>query len=128
MKNVVKLNGFARIGLLRWQKDRLMGYRAHHREWIHLTPQVGTAGECKLTLNMVTEPGGQVRVGLLGKDDQKAIPGYGLDDSEIIEGDHRAVEVRWKGKSTLPAYDSNHPVMAKIEITRGTLWAFDFVT
>jgi hypothetical protein len=128
IKTVSQQKGFAKIGLLRWPKNRLMGYRANHREWINITPQVKTAGESRLTLNVVTEPGGLVRVGLLGKDDRKPIPGYGLEDCEIIEGDHRAVEVRWKGKSTLPARDPNYPLMARIEITRGTFWAFDFIT
>jgi hypothetical protein len=126
MKTVAEQNGFARIGLLCWQKDRLMGYRANHREWIQITPQVKNAGDGKLVLNVATESGGQVRVGLMGKEDRKPIPGYDLEDCEVIRGDHRTIDVRWKRKSSLPSWKPEYPVVAKIEMTRGTLWAFDF--
>jgi hypothetical protein len=127
VKTLAEREGFARIGLLCWPKNRLIGYRANHREWISISPRVDSTAEASLVLNAVTESGGAIRVALFGRDDQKPVSGYEFDDCEPIEGDLRSVAVRWKGQRGLPAHNPTSPIVAKIEITRGTLWAFDFV-
>jgi len=117
--------GWAKIGLAKWPKNRIMGYRADLASSIMISPGRETTREGKLVLNVVTEPGGQVRAQLLDAD-RKSIPGYSMNDCEPISGDHLEAKVRWRGKSSLPHTKNGESVVARIEMTKGTLYAFDF--
>ena len=54
------------------------------------------------------------------------LEGYGFEYCEPIAGDHQRVDVRWKGKPGLPIVPAETPLVAEVELTRATLWAFDF--
>lgn len=117
--------GFAKIGLAKWARDRIMGYETTLIDVITLVPGQERVAQGKLVVNVVTRPGGRVRAQLLDAD-RKAIPGYGFEESEVLSGDHLEGAVRWKGKAGLPRVAAGHPAIAQIEITRGTLFAFEF--
>ena len=111
-------SGYANIGLVSWPTNRLLGFEAPLIETIELVP-AGAASE--LVLNVRTARDGVVRVALVDGDD-KIIDGFGYDDCQAISGDHRRVVVRWSGGRGLP----HQLAKAQVEMTRGTLWAFEF--
>jgi hypothetical protein len=125
-QGMVGEGGFARIGLAKWPRNRVMGYASALTERMLLSPRVeaGTGG--RLVLNAVTRPGGRVRAGLLD-DRHQTIPGYGLEECEAIAGDHLEASARWKGEAGLPGVPDGQTITAQVEITRGTIYAFDFV-
>ena len=116
--------GFCKIGVAKWPRNRLMGYHAPLREAITLSPRDERTGDSRFVLNAATQPDGVIRVALLAKAGREPIEGYTLDDCEPISGNHAEVEVRWKGQSGLPGAEK---LAAEIEITKGTLYAFEFV-
>lgn len=120
--------GFARIGLLSWRRDRLLGYTALWDGIVILKPVLGGDHPAVLALNVDTGDRGHVRVRLLKQVNWERIPldGYGFEDCETISGDHQNVEVRWKGQASLPILPAETPLVAEVELTRATLWAFDF--
>ncbi len=122
-QKVWETGGFAKIGLAKWPTGRIIGYQSDLVERISFLPRKSDHG--RLALNAVTRDGGRIRAQIVSGYDQKPIPGYSFDDCDSITGDHLSVDVRWKGKDTLPA---NPVVIAQIEITKGTLYAFDFAT
>ena len=115
--------GFAQIGLLKWPKDRLLGYRARLRERIELLPQTRGVEAGKLLLN--AEVHGALRVSLIDAEG-KALPGYGAEDMDVLNGDLRAVPVRWRGSEQLPSPAAGQQVAARIEMEDATLFAFSF--
>lgn len=118
--------GFAQIGLLKWPKDRLLGYRARLRERIELLPQARTLGAGnagKLLLN--AEVHGALRVALIDADGEEW-PGYSAEEMDVLSGDLRAATVRWRGKEQLPAPSAGQQVVARIEMEDATLFAFSF--
>lgn len=129
MRESRSTGGFSRIGLLTWRRDRLLGYTAL---WdgiltLKLTPAKGRT--LTLALNIDTGEHGHARARLLKQVNWERVPleGYGFDDCELITGDHQRVEVRWKGKQGLPAMPVETPLVAEIELTRATIWAFEFM-
>jgi hypothetical protein len=103
--------GFAKIGLAKWTRDRIMGYQSELTDVITLLPAQEAAGQGKLILNVVTRPGGSVRAGLLDGG-RKAIAGYGFEESEIIAGDLLDAVVGWKGKAGMPQAAVGQPLRA----------------
>jgi hypothetical protein len=125
--SLVGSGGFARIGLAKWRRDRIMGYEASLRERVDLS--AGPAGEDErggLTLNAAIRPGGAIRVALLDGSFEP-IAGYGLEDCDVLTGDEIDFSVRWRGRPELPAVDTADTLTARVEIDRGTLFAFDFL-
>lgn len=122
-------SGFCKIGLAKWPKNRLLGYRASLVDTIELTPRRCAKDEqAGLVLNAVTESSGGTRVALCErKFSGNPIPGFGFDDCIPLSGDLRDVQVRWKNQNTLPSIAKYPAMSAEIEITKGTLFAFDFV-
>jgi len=118
--------GFARIGLARWPKGRVIGYQAVLAERLQLSPRVDAGDRSRLILNVVTRPGGRLRVALLDPE-QKPLPGCSFEDCDPIAGDHLEAPVRWQGKSAWPDVSDGRSLTAEIEITDATLYAFDFV-
>lgn len=112
--------GFAKIGLARWVRNRIIGLQADMVERVAFT--AGKGGEGRLVLNAVTHADGRLRARLIGPDDGKPVPGYGYDDCEPLAGDIRGAPVRWRGKDALPPVSA----VAEVEITRGTLYAFAY--
>ncbi|MFH1567726.1 MAG: hypothetical protein ABIL09_06970, partial [Gemmatimonadota bacterium] len=119
--------GFARIGLLKWPRDRIAGYRALHREIITLAPAVAasTADQAGLWLHVVTGASGTVRAALAGADRQP-LPGYGFEDCQPLAGDCRRAAVRWQGSADLPRRGDHPDLVALVELTGAELYAFDF--
>ncbi len=117
--------GFMRIGLAKWPKDRLIGYRARLRERIELLANERGAGPGKLVLNADVRTGGRLRVALLNGAGE-VIPGYGMEESDALIGDQRLTTVRWQGKDQLPELPAGQPLLARIELEDATLFAFAF--
>ena len=123
---VRETGGFARIGLLKWRRDRVMGYEADHLENLDLTPAAAPPGQdARLVINAATRTHGRVRVGLADAKGQP-LPGYGLDDCDPLNGDLQAAPVTWRGSTQLPRIAPDQKVIARLEIQSGTLYAFEF--
>ncbi|PKO23836.1 MAG: hypothetical protein CVU38_01815 [Chloroflexi bacterium HGW-Chloroflexi-1] len=133
VKSAPEKGGWSRIGLAKWPKNRIIGYEAALTDYIVLSPLVviaertGAKVESKLSLNVVTRSGGQVRVQLINEDNRQPIAGYTFDDCQVITGDHLEATIRWKGKEGLPSLSSGPSMLAQIELTKATLYAFDFI-
>ena len=126
---MMRERGHSMIGMVSWPTNRILGFQAPLLETMELTPAAcakrDTASNSPhLVLNLDTARGGGVRVALVDERD-KTIAGYGYEDCEPVVGDQQQAIVRWKGGGQLPARGS---IRAHLEITRGTLWAFEFVT
>ncbi|MFC1526680.1 hypothetical protein ACFL6X_07720 [Candidatus Latescibacterota bacterium] len=125
-ERIAEEGGFSRIGLLKWKRDRVTGYRAEHRERIAIEPRsVATPDDAGLRLNAVTGSGGSIRVALVDAEHQP-LPGYGYEDCEPIAGDHLEAVVRWRGRADVPRISEQDPALAMVEIEGGTLYAFDY--
>lgn len=118
-RGVQARGGFSKIGLAKWVTNRIIGVQADLVERIALTSR--KSGADRLMLNAVTQSDGGIRVRLIGEDG-KPVEGYGYEDCEPMSGDIRETPVRWRGKDVLPAA----PTTAEVEITQGTLYAFDY--
>lgn len=118
-KNATAMGGFSKIGLAKWIRGRIIGCQADLVERISLTARKSDSS--RLALNAVMQPGGRIRVQLVDAGGNP-IKGYGYDDCDPMAGDLRDLAVRWRGKDTLPVT----PAIAEVEITRGTLYAFDY--
>jgi len=117
--------GSARIGLIKWPKNRIMGYKSVHIERMRLVPRRDKSPQGNLILNAVTRPGGALRAELLDPQNQP-IPGYTFSECEPIRGDHLEIPVRWKEHPSLPRFPADQPIMARLELTDAILYAFDF--
>lgn len=49
-----------------------------------------------------------------------------LEDGDVLTGDELGFAVRWRGSAELPAMDAAETLTARVEMDRGTLFAFDF--
>lgn len=124
-QSLLDQGGFARIGLMKWPRDRIIGYRAILCERLQLAPRVARDTAGGLTLNAVTRPSGRIRARLLDQEWQP-IAGFDFDDCEPIAGNHLQAAVRWRGQSRLPAIPGDLSPTAEVEIDDATLYAFDF--
>jgi len=123
---VGETGGFARIGLLKWRRDRVMGYEADHLEHLDLTPAtVPESRDTRLAVNILTRARGQARVELVDGDRQP-LPGYGLEDCDPVSGDHQEAIVTWRGRSVIPQAAGDRQLIARLELQAATLYAFDF--
>jgi hypothetical protein len=119
--------GWARIGLARWSRNRLMGYWARLRERVRLSPVlVGSPAEAALALNVVVEPGGSVRARLIDAADRAALSGYDWDDFEPLSGDHLDVPLRWRGREDLPRPAAGQQILVELDLVGATVYAFAF--
>lgn len=118
--------GFARIGLAKWPRDRIIGCEALLREVLTLRPGTAAHGKGRFVLNASIRPGGSVRAQLVDAA-RRPIAGYRFDDCETAPVNLREIEVRWKGRDGLPRLDTGRSIKAQVEIVRGTVYAFDFV-
>ena len=124
-RDLLGKGGFARIGLMKWPKDRILGYRAVLPERIQIAPRIEEKGREGLRLNVRTRPGGSVRVALLDAG-MNPVAGYTFEECDPIHGDHLEVEVTWRGRSSLPALPDRGSPTAEIEIRDAVLYAFEF--
>ncbi|MEW6755847.1 MAG: hypothetical protein AB1505_33445 [Candidatus Latescibacterota bacterium] len=116
--------GFSRIGLLRWPRLRLMGYRATLAERLQLVARRGE-GPGRLAVNVACRTGGCLRARLLdGR--RQALPGYGFEACVPVHGDALDAQVHWLGRSQLPVPSAGYELVAELELVDGTLYAFEF--
>ncbi len=124
IKTKVKdLRGFAKIGLAKWTRNRIMGYYSYLSNVIILAPLGGRAEG--LTLNAITQNDGGIRAALT-YEDREPIPGYGFEDCEVIAGNHLAAPIRWKENRPWPRVPAKRGLNVRVEITNGTVFAFEF--
>jgi hypothetical protein len=123
IKRAATEGGFARIGLARWRRHRLIGYQAVLPERIHLVPRPD--GHPRLVLNVLTRPGGSARVGLADQEG-RPLPGFEMEKSLPLSGDHLETPVCWQGDPALPRPAAGEEIVAQLELKDATLYAFDF--
>ena len=135
-KRRMELKDPGRIGLARWTRNRILAFEAPLLETIRLVAR-GGKDEDKLVINATTRADGYIRVALEVQEDlekiwredaeeTRPIEGYRLEDCDPISGDQMLKTVRWQGKTGLPRLDEGKKLIAKIEILKGTLYAFEF--
>jgi hypothetical protein len=108
--------GLARIGLARWRRDRLFGYKAEPEGVLEL--DLGTSDQPRgLYLNIEAGARGSVRVALLDQD------GYSLDEAVALTGDQVRGHVRWRGTPWLPATPGGS-LTARVYLDDATVYAF----
>ncbi len=89
-----------------WKPDRLVALEAPVEGQFSMVERL-----CQgvvLRLNFKTEQGGWIKVGLAHRPTTPASPleeleGFGLEDCEVLDGDHVSRVVTWKGRSDLAA-------------------------
>ena len=108
--------GLGRIGVARWPKWRLFGYRADP-EGV-LTINLGPVGRpSELFLNYETEDGGSIRVEI------PALRGYVLETARPLTGKSLSEAVGWMhGTDITPA---DNPIIARIHLDSATIWAYE---
>lgn len=77
-----------------------------------------------LTLNVNTSAPGEGRVGILDAEG-KPIPGFEMENCEIINGDYLAKAVSWKGKNDVSAL-AGKPIRLRFEMRGTKLYSFRF--
>lgn len=115
--------GFAKIGLLRWPRERLVGLHAEHPEMLYLNAVPFEGSD--LSLNIHTRPDGYVRAALLDYDTHKAVEGFTLEDSTILTGNHLNAALRWNDRTGLPPEYCRRTMMVQIEIAQGAIYSYD---
>jgi hypothetical protein len=117
LRDLMVREGTVRIGLVRWPKERLFGFRADP-EGI-LTLDLGELTEpCELWLNYKAETGGSVRVAL------ENLAGYGLAEAVPLAGNQVAGRVAWHGGTTIQAAQGQQ-VMARLHLQQAELYAYE---
>lgn len=112
---------------LRRYSLRLDGFASIHakRQEGQLTTKTLTFAGKELSLNMATSAAGAMRVELLNADGT-AIPGFTLDDCDMIYGDSLDRRVSWKGSTNVGAL-SGMPVRLRFVMTEVDLYSLVFV-
>lgn len=109
--------GMSRIGVVRWPKDRLFGFRADPEGVLEL--DLGQIGEpCELRLNYVSQRGGSIRVELPGLD------GCALADAVPLTGDALAEPAAWLS-GTIIRTQGGQRLAARIHLDCAELYAYE---
>ncbi|MCD6519352.1 MAG: hypothetical protein J7M05_05450 [Anaerolineae bacterium] len=109
-------DGLARIGFVRWPKDRLFGFRADPEGVLEL--DLGKISEPKeLWLNFSTAARGSVRVELPG------IAGYSLTDALPLQGDALSRPVAWRGGTII--FPQQGRVRARLYLDCAQVFAYE---
>jgi hypothetical protein len=78
----------------------------------------------RLLLNLHTAGSGSAKVALLDESG-KPLPGFALEDSELIQADHIDHEVQWKGGADVSAL-AERPVRVQITARNAKIYALQF--
>ena len=78
----------------------------------------------RLEVNYNASALGTIRVALLDEQGE-ALPGHGIEDCDVLEGNSTAKTVTWKGKWSLSAL-ADQPVQLRFEMRAAKLFAFQF--
>lgn len=114
--------GFAQIGILKWQKDRLLGYSTSLRDRIELnTGCPGFKGE--LLVNVKTRQHGKV-CARVANGAGETLDGFGFSDCDSFAGDYSERVISWNGKTELPYLPDDY-MLLEVEIEDGAIYGFD---
>ncbi|MBM4438116.1 MAG: hypothetical protein FJ029_12995 [Actinobacteria bacterium] len=104
-----------------WPRGRLAGLvaRAAGEFW---TPPLRLHG-ARLGLNLRTEPGGSVRIGVTDGD-FTALDGFTVEHARPIAGDQHAAPVTWGGHERLPV-TADRPLALHVRLDRATIFGFE---
>ena len=109
--------GVMAIGLARWRRDRLFGFRADPEGTLDL--DLGPIEQpSSLRLNYAADARGSVRAELLGRE------GYGLVDAVPLTGDALEGEAAWHGGHMLPI-TGDEQLTVRLHIDEATVYAYD---
>ncbi len=118
LKQTLIDGGMARIGVARWPKWRLFGFRSDPVGTLTLKLD-GARGPCRLLLNHECRPGGSIRVSLANLPDrteENAIP---------LTGSSLAAPAAWKDGDLLAPGAKGGSVQATLHMDRATVYAYD---
>ena len=81
----------------------------------------------ELRLNFRTRQGGWIKVGLAHRPTTPASPleeieGFGVEDCDVLEGDHIAATVTWRGRSDLSALEGRN-LSLRFQVARAQLFS-----
>ncbi|NLG52021.1 MAG: hypothetical protein GX552_18085 [Chloroflexi bacterium] len=110
-------SGFSRIGVARWPKDRLFGFRADPEGVLELALRAQD-NPFELKLNYRTDPGGSIRVELPG------IAGYELDNAVPLTGDSLSNTVAWATGTAIPPQPAG-VVRARLHLDCAEVYAYE---
>ncbi len=114
--------GLARIGMARWPKWRLFGFRADPEGSIDIN--LGPISQpCRLALNFETEPGGSLRVQLLSGNSDP-LESYTLEDAIPLSGNHIGESARWKNNDIIHPTQGK-PVIARLSLDCASIYAYE---
>jgi hypothetical protein len=117
LRDTMVQEGAVRIGVVRWPKDRLFGFRGDPQGVLTLDLEE-QSGPCQLVLNYKAEPGGSVRVALDG------VAGFGLAEAVALAGDHLSQIVAWQGGTVISATPEQR-LVAKLHLDRAEVYAYE---
>ena len=81
----------------------------------------------RLLLNFDTEPGGWIKVALVERPGTPPapvpeLPGFEMDNCDVLDGDHLSQPVSWKGNEDLPAL-AGRQVSVRIRMAKARLYS-----
>lgn len=89
-----------------------------------LTKSLKFSGD-RLALNYQSESGGEIRVGIIDTSSGKFVPGFGLDDCDVLRGDEIRQVVTWKGIRDLGQL-AGKSIQLQFQLKQVDLYAFQF--
>ena len=108
-----------------WQPDRLVALEVPIEGRFSTVERLCQGVE--LRLNFRTQQGGWVKVGLAHRPTTPASPleeieGFGVEDCDVLEGDHIARTVTWNGRSDLSALEGRN-LSLRFQVARAQLFS-----
>ena len=117
-RKTMTAEGGSRIGIARWPKWRLFGFRADPAGMVVF--RIGPLeGASELHLNYACEPGGRIDAGLT--DDNG---GEVLDRAARLTGDAVEAKMHWE-KGVLAAAAPGEKFWLKLQMDRATVWGYE---
>jgi dienelactone hydrolase len=117
-------NPKSQIRAAAWRRDGFVSLAASgETPGVLTTPSLAFTGS-KLLLNAQSEPGGEVRVGLLGRDGTP-LKGFEDDACDPVRSDEIAATVSWRGAADLSKLGAQ-PVRLRITLKKSRLYGFRF--
>ena len=119
MKTVID-EGLSRIGVARWPKWRLFGFRSNPKGSLTLTLD-GIKEPSRLLLNYECEKGGSVRISLEDlpqRTEQKAIP---------LKGSSFNAAATWSDGDVLVPRSDGQPIKATLHLDRASVYAYQII-
>jgi hypothetical protein len=109
--------GVSRIGVARWPRWRLFGFRSDPQGSLTLKLD-GIRGPCRLLLNYECEPGGSVRISL------KDVPGRTAENFIPLTGSRFDAAATWRDGDVLAPWPNGQSVEATLHMDRASVYAY----